>query len=90
MKLKDMEIGMYYVVTKGGNTLHVGDSVRIDHGHRLMCPKIGGWIAKKDWARLRNEIELDFTFYKGRKAFLEDQIKKINAILSGKSTSWLR
>jgi len=85
MKLKDMEIGIQYVVTKGGSTLHVGDSVRIDYVNRLMCPRIGEWLDRRYWVRLRNEVEIDFTFYKDEKVSLENQIKEINAILSRKN-----
>lgn len=63
MKLKEMIPEVRYVVTKGGSTLQKGDNIWLDFDGSLMCLQGGGWLMPQEWRLLRNEVELDTTYY---------------------------
>jgi hypothetical protein len=64
MKLKDMKLGIRYVVTTPGSTLAVGDQV--EKQKDLLWVKSCGWLMQGEWHRLRNEVAVDLTYYKDR------------------------
>jgi len=90
VELKEMQMGMQYTVTKGGGPFQVGDSIELGHDDQIMSLQLSGWVDREKWAHLhpKVEVEINHVYYKGRKAYLEDSLKKVNEILTGKRTAW--
>lgn len=81
MKLKDMKVGVRYVVTKGGLTLFVGEHVCLRKDGCLESEEAMGWLIPDEWSKLRNEIKLDVEYYHKKKARLQEEIKGVDALL---------
>ena len=81
MKLREMEPGVRYIVTKNGSTLLKGDRIRLEKDGALMCTDAGGWLNPSDWKRLRNEIEIDKEYYKKIARVKREELAAIERIL---------
>lgn len=78
MKLKEMEHGLHYVAVTNGST--------IAKGERLMREKVddsmvsfdaGGWLQKDEWKLLRNDVEIDWDYYRRKR---ESLLRKIDFV----------
>ena len=74
MKLKNMKIGVPYIVTKGGDTLKVGDHIERDHSNCITCKEAVGWLYYDEWKRLRNEVEIDVEKIKNLQEFHQAKV----------------
>lgn len=82
MKLKEMKVGIPYIVTKGGSTLHKGDRIRLDKSGDLMNKNAGGWLKPHEWHRLRNEVRVDEEAIIARIKKHKSETKRLLAMMS--------
>lgn len=81
IKLKDMRVGIPYVVVKGGQSLDVGDRVVMDKSRCIICQSAGGWLVPEDWKRLKNRVEVDVGFINRKILKLQEEIKHWSSLI---------
>ena len=83
MRLRDMKIGVPYVVTKGtwDETLQVGDKVKMEEDGYLMCKQGGGWLTREEWQRYRCTVDLDVDMLNALSRRLQREIKEIKGVI---------
>lgn len=93
MRLKDMKVGLRYVVTKGGTVLNEGDHVWVCDDGVLMRTEeenrgwgtLGGSVDRDNWHRLQNTVRIDVEYYEKIKEGMRSRIEEIDVFLKENS-----